>query len=286
MLISNPECRGHFIADWTTLQPVKPRPDSGRENMQSSLSNTDYGARPQPATSVYEAVRRCIPPSRLVFLLAAVIAFATFATAPARAAVVCENVTVPAHNPSRDDDPYVVIKTLDANPGVCDVEVFLTGKLSENFVVPGGAFIALDEVQQPNNFVPAKYVAAAGRSYTAPNGDIVSRRRFWNQDFADTSQSDPYTATLPGDNALSTVTFVLSGFTFNNPVDITRGFTIARVTMRGGNLANSAPNANAGQDQSVLLGATVNLSGAASSDLDRDTLTYSWQQVTAVGSSS
>ena len=39
---------------------------------------------------------------------------------------------------------------------------------------------------------------------------------------------------------------------------------------------NSRPVADAGQDQSVLLGATVTLDGSGSSDVDLDTLSYRW----------
>ncbi len=39
---------------------------------------------------------------------------------------------------------------------------------------------------------------------------------------------------------------------------------------------NSRPVANAGPDQSVLLGATVTLDGSGSSDVDLDTLSYRW----------
>lgn len=43
---------------------------------------------------------------------------------------------------------------------------------------------------------------------------------------------------------------------------------------------NSAPTANAGPDQSVASGASVNLDGTASSDPDLDSLTYAWSQST------
>jgi hypothetical protein len=42
------------------------------------------------------------------------------------------------------------------------------------------------------------------------------------------------------------------------------------------NISNTAPTANAGTDQAVLLGVTVTLSGAQSNDADNDTLTYLW----------
>ena len=48
---------------------------------------------------------------------------------------------------------------------------------------------------------------------------------------------------------------------------------------------NTAPVANAGGNQSVLTGATVNLDGSASSDADGDSLTYLWA-LTAVPSGS
>ena len=41
---------------------------------------------------------------------------------------------------------------------------------------------------------------------------------------------------------------------------------------------NNAPIANAGNDQSVTGGDTVNLNGSASSDPDGDTLTFLWLQ--------
>jgi hypothetical protein len=42
------------------------------------------------------------------------------------------------------------------------------------------------------------------------------------------------------------------------------------------NTSNTAPTADAGTDQAVLLGVTVTLSGAQSNDADNDTLTYLW----------
>jgi hypothetical protein len=46
---------------------------------------------------------------------------------------------------------------------------------------------------------------------------------------------------------------------------------------------NQAPTANAGPDQSVTGGATVNLNGAGSSDPDGDTLTFTWTQTGGTG---
>jgi hypothetical protein len=44
----------------------------------------------------------------------------------------------------------------------------------------------------------------------------------------------------------------------------------------GGPVENTPPVANAGPDQTVSIGATVNLNGSGSSDADRNTLRYSW----------
>ncbi|MFT5298287.1 MAG: hypothetical protein ACI9YH_004334, partial [Colwellia sp.] len=43
------------------------------------------------------------------------------------------------------------------------------------------------------------------------------------------------------------------------------------------NIANSAPVAEAGNNQNVEMGSQVNLNGSASTDADGDDLTYLWQ---------
>lgn len=53
---------------------------------------------------------------------------------------------------------------------------------------------------------------------------------------------------------------------------------LAVVTVTAG-AANVAPQAQAGINQNVVLGATVTLDGSASSDANRDPLTYSWTMV-------
>ncbi|MBE1301423.1 MAG: YHYH protein [Alteromonadaceae bacterium] len=49
------------------------------------------------------------------------------------------------------------------------------------------------------------------------------------------------------------------------------------VTITANEAANSAPVANAGSDQSVVVGSTVTLDGSGSTDANGDTLTYVWE---------
>ena len=58
---------------------------------------------------------------------------------------------------------------------------------------------------------------------------------------------------------------------------ITVGSRVLSVTQEGA--VNSPPTAHAGSDQTVDVGVKVSLDGSASTDPDRDALTYSWTQV-------
>jgi choice-of-anchor B domain-containing protein len=54
--------------------------------------------------------------------------------------------------------------------------------------------------------------------------------------------------------------------------------TLLRIDLLDGSGSNAAPNAVAGNNQTVRTGAQVTLNGAGSNDPDGDTLTYSWTQ--------
>jgi K319L-like, PKD domain len=82
-----------------------------------------------------------------------------------------------------------------------------------------------------------------------------------------------FTADLDGSYSLS---LVVNDGTVNSVAD---NVLISSTT------ANSAPVANAGVNQNVITGATVNLSGSNSSDADGDPLTYSWSFTSMPGGS-
>jgi hypothetical protein len=83
-----------------------------------------------------------------------------------------------------------------------------------------------------------------------------------------TSPSPTFTADLPGNYVAS---LVVSDGALNS---VAATVTITAAT------ANVAPVANAGQVQNVVVGAVVTLSGAGSSDVNGDSLTYAWSLTT------
>ncbi len=82
---------------------------------------------------------------------------------------------------------------------------------------------------------------------------------------ADTSATPTFTADVEGSY---TAELVVSDGLLSSDVDTV---TIVAVS------SNEKPEANAGPDQDVKTGATVNLDGSASMDADGDTLTYQWE---------
>lgn len=70
----------------------------------------------------------------------------------------------------------------------------------------------------------------------------------------------------------------IRNYTFELTVDDGNGGTDTDTVTVTVTPSNFPPNANAGQVQGVVFGATVQLDGSASSDPDNDPLTYSWTQ--------
>ena len=103
----------------------------------------------------------------------------------------------------------------------------------------------------------------------------------WTQTAGPSADLMPDTATpsftaptlAPGDPP-ATLTFQLE---VCDPAPLCDTDTVV-VTVNPPSPVNQAPTANAGADQTVASGATVNLTGAGSTDPDGDTLTYAWTQ--------
>jgi LmbE family N-acetylglucosaminyl deacetylase len=91
---------------------------------------------------------------------------------------------------------------------------------------------------------------------------------------------------LPNDSTAASYSFAARSvtslrLTVNSVSTTTRNIGLAEIFVYedgGGAPANQAPIANAGPDQTVNQGATVQLDGRGSSDPDGDPLTYSWTQ--------
>jgi hypothetical protein len=131
-------------------------------------------------------------------------------------------------------------------------------------------------------------IANAGASQNAAAGTVVTLNGSNSTD----PDGDPLTyswviAARPSTSAaiLNNATSVSPTFTPDAPGDYTVSLVVRDnrsansntsnvvVTVTGG---NSRPVANAGPDQSVVVGQTVTLDGVQSTDANRDSLTYSW----------
>lgn len=102
---------------------------------------------------------------------------------------------------------------------------------------------------------------------TAPSGSSVSLSN-------SSSVSPSLTPDVAGDYVIA---LVVNDGSLDSDTDTV---TITAVTL------NNAPSADAGSDQSVTVGGSVNLTGSGSSDADGDSLTYSWSLTTVPSGSS
>ena len=115
-------------------------------------------------------------------------------------------------------------------------------------------------------------VTLDGSASTDPDGDAISY--VWKEmsgtgtKLSDTTVQSP-TFTAPGSAATITFELTVSDGEFTSTDTVT-------ITVKH---PNRAPTANAGVDQTAGVGDTITLSGAASTDPDNDTLTYSWSVI-------
>ena len=152
----------------------------------------------------------------------------------------------------------------------------------------GALVVTLVGCPMPANQVPT---ANAGADQTVTGGSAVTlngsgssdpRGRTLSYQWQQTGGSPTVTltdansaiATFAAPNQATTLTFQL---TVNNNAGGTASDTTL-VTVTAPAPPNQSPVANAGPDQTVTAGATVNLNGGGSSDPDGDPLTFQWQQ--------
>ena len=128
--------------------------------------------------------------------------------------------------------------------------------------LPAGAFSGLSALRflyLPNNQLS-----------TLPAGTFSGLSALTRLDLADNQLSTLPAGAFSGLSALTRLD--LAG----NPLDAAATMLLAGLPSTINVIANSAPFASAGADATVTKGATVTLDGSASSDLEGDTLAYSW----------
>jgi len=183
--------------------------------------------------------------------------------------------TIPSGSNAKLSDPKIVNPTFTADrPGTYVAQLIVHDKTIDS--APSTMTVTTNAVQAPT--------ANAGPGQTVVHGTTVT---------LDGSGTDPqglpltYTWSLitrpPGSKA------ALSASNVKNPTFLADvpGLYVAQLFVNNGYLnstpstvsittTNTAPVANAGPDQTVIPGQTVNLNGSGSHDADNDTLKFSW----------
>ena len=130
-----------------------------------------------------------------------------------------------------------------------------TANAGANQTVKTGATVALSGSGSDPQSLPLTY---SWSLTTRPNGSTAALS-------STTSKTPTFVADKPGTYVAQLI--VNNGYQNSQPSTVT-------ITT-----SNTPPVANAGSDQSIVLGSIVQLDGSASSDADGDPLTYSWSLV-------
>lgn len=174
--------------------------------------------------------------------------------------------------------------TIPSPTFTADIDGTYSAQLTVNDGTVSSLMDSVDIVATTLNSAP---VANPGQSQNINTGDLVTLDGSASSDADGDSLSYLWVLnSVPANSAASLNDASLASPTFTADLD---GSYIVNLTVNDGSVdstagsvtivattANSAPMANAGNDQSALTNDIVTLNGSASSDADGDSLTYQW----------